>query len=78
MDYLKFVEHHRETDADITLGCLPCNDERAQDFGLMKIDEEGNVIVRPLCSCTNPPARLAHIILFILHSVSRCLLPYPG
>lgn len=45
MDYLKFVEHHRETDADITLGCLPCDDERAQDFGLMKIDDEGNVIV---------------------------------
>jgi len=44
MDYLKFVEHHRETDADITLGCLPCDDERAQDFGLMKIDDEGNVI----------------------------------
>lgn len=46
MDYLKFVEHHRETDADITLGCLPCDDARAQDFGLMKIDDEGNVIVR--------------------------------
>ena len=45
MDYLKFVEHHRETDADITLGCLPCDDERAQDFGLMKINDEGDVIV---------------------------------
>ena len=68
MDYLKFVEHHRETDADITLGCLPCDDERAQDFGLMKINDEGDVIVsaslalaaplKCMSSTTNAPANL--------------------
>ena len=41
MDYMKFVEHHRSTNADITIGCLPVDYERASDFGLMKIDEEG-------------------------------------
>ena len=46
MDYLKFVEHHRATNADITIGCLPVDYERASDFGLMKIDEEGRIFVR--------------------------------
>ena len=45
MDYMKFVEHHRATDADITIGCLPIDEERASDFGLMKIDEDGRITV---------------------------------
>eukprot|EP00891_Asterochloris_glomerata_P007782 jgi/Astpho2/7782/Aster-06074 len=44
MDYLKFVEHHRATEADITIGCLPVDYERASDFGLMKIDDEGRIL----------------------------------
>ena len=47
MDYMKFVEHHRATGADITIGCLPCDEERASDFGLMKIDDDGRITVRP-------------------------------
>ena len=50
MDYMKFVEHHRNTDADITIGCLPIDEERASDFGLMKIDEDGRITVRHLPS----------------------------
>ena len=46
MDYMAFVEYHQASQADITIGCLPCDDERAQDFGLMKIDDAGQVIVR--------------------------------
>ena len=45
MDYMAFVDAHRNSKADISIGCLPCDGERAQDFGLMKIDAEGNVIV---------------------------------
>ena len=45
MDYMKFVEHHRSTNADITIGCLPVDYERASDFGLMKIDDEGRIFV---------------------------------
>ena len=65
MDYMKFVEYHREQGADITVGCLPVDYERASDFGLMNIDQEGVVTVsfclcllaaldsldRPCCSC---------------------------
>lgn len=36
MDYMKFVEKHRETGADITVSALPMDNERASDFGLMK------------------------------------------
>ena len=44
MDYMQFVEAHRMTDADITVGCIPCDPERASDFGLMKIDDTGRVV----------------------------------
>ena len=44
MDYRKFVQRHRETDADITISVVPMDQQRASDFGLMKIDELGRVI----------------------------------
>ncbi|KAG6392435.1 hypothetical protein SASPL_146654 [Salvia splendens] len=44
MDYEKFVQAHRETDADITVAALPMDEKRATAFGLMKIDEEGRII----------------------------------
>jgi glucose-1-phosphate adenylyltransferase len=44
MDYRKFVEHHRETGADITLSVVPIDEKRASAFGLMKIDDTGRII----------------------------------
>jgi hypothetical protein len=44
MDYLKFVEHHRATGADITIGALPVERDRASDFGLMKVDDSGRIV----------------------------------
>lgn len=44
MDYSKFIERHRETNADITLSVVPIDEKRASDFGLMKIDSQGRVI----------------------------------
>lgn len=44
MDYLKFVEHHRATNADITIGALPVERDRASDFGLMKVDDSGRIV----------------------------------
>ena len=60
MDYLKFVEHHRATNADITIGCLPVDYERASDFGLMKIDDEGRIFVS---ACTPVPAHSPRFLL---------------
>jgi hypothetical protein len=39
----QFVEHHRATGTDVTIGCLPVDATRASDFGLMKIDGEGRI-----------------------------------
>ncbi|ESQ37042.1 hypothetical protein EUTSA_v10002570mg [Eutrema salsugineum] len=44
MDYEKFIQAHRETDADITVAALPMDEKRATAFGLMKIDDEGQII----------------------------------
>jgi glucose-1-phosphate adenylyltransferase len=44
MDYSDFVEHHRRTNADITLSVLPVDDAHASSFGLMKIDDSGRII----------------------------------
>ncbi|XP_020527008.1 glucose-1-phosphate adenylyltransferase large subunit 1, chloroplastic isoform X2 [Amborella trichopoda] len=44
MDYMDFVQDHRKSGADITISCLPMDDSRASDFGLMKIDNKGRVL----------------------------------
>ena len=44
MDYSKFIQHHRETNADITLSVVPIDEKRASSFGLMKIDRDGRII----------------------------------
>eukprot|EP00850_Spirogloea_muscicola_P020852 SM000228S07392 [mRNA] locus=s228:180539:185308:- [translate_table: standard] len=49
MDYMDFVQKHKDTNADITLAVLPVDDRqafcsRASDFGLLNIDSEGRVI----------------------------------
>ncbi|KAB1208742.1 Glucose-1-phosphate adenylyltransferase small subunit, chloroplastic [Morella rubra] len=44
MDYERFIQAHRETDADITVAALPMDEKRATAFGLMKIDEEGRIV----------------------------------
>ncbi|KAL1803903.1 hypothetical protein ACET3Z_032550 [Daucus carota] len=44
MDYMNFVQNHRESGADITISCLPMDDSRASDFGLMSIDSKGRVL----------------------------------
>ncbi len=44
MDYRDFINRHRETNADITLSVVPMDEQRAPEFGLMKIDDDGRVI----------------------------------
>lgn len=43
MDYQKFIQAHRETNADITVAALPMDEKRATAFGLMKINDEGRI-----------------------------------
>ncbi|RZC66447.1 hypothetical protein C5167_010137 [Papaver somniferum] len=44
MDYMDFVQKHIDTNADISVSCIPMDDSRASDFGLMKIDSSGRII----------------------------------
>lgn len=44
MDYMDFVQKHIDTNADITVSCVPMDDSRASDYGLMKINETGRII----------------------------------
>jgi len=43
MNYADFLQRHRATKADITLGVVPVDARRASDFGLMRIDPQGRV-----------------------------------
>eukprot|EP00252_Welwitschia_mirabilis_P002947 TRINITY_DN1294_c0_g1_i5.p1 TRINITY_DN1294_c0_g1~~TRINITY_DN1294_c0_g1_i5.p1 ORF type:complete len:412 (-),score=79.38 TRINITY_DN1294_c0_g1_i5:863-2098(-) len=44
MDYMDFVQKHIDTGADISISCVPMDDSRASDYGLMKIDDNGRVL----------------------------------
>ena len=43
MNYADFIRRHRESEADITISVVPMDEQRAFDFGLMKIDKQGRV-----------------------------------
>jgi glucose-1-phosphate adenylyltransferase len=44
MDYREFVHRHRDSGADITISVLPIDEKRASDFGLIKIDDNGQIL----------------------------------
>ncbi|MBF2000933.1 MAG: glucose-1-phosphate adenylyltransferase [Synechococcales cyanobacterium C42_A2020_086] len=44
MDYRQFIQRHRDTNADVTISVVPMDEERASDFGLVKIDDNGRII----------------------------------
>ncbi|KAL3732319.1 hypothetical protein ACJRO7_029054 [Eucalyptus globulus] len=43
MNYMNFVQHI-DTNADITVSCVPMGDSHASGYGLMKIDRTGQII----------------------------------
>ncbi|HZY10852.1 MAG TPA: glucose-1-phosphate adenylyltransferase [Bacteroidota bacterium] len=44
MDYRLFIEHHRKTDADITISVIPVEEAQASGLGLMKTHDDGRVL----------------------------------
>lgn len=44
MDYSKFLDRHKETEADLTISVIPANPEDAQSFGLLKTDSDGRIV----------------------------------
>ncbi|KAL6897380.1 hypothetical protein ACP4OV_007076 [Aristida adscensionis] len=43
MDYMDFVQKHVDSGADISVACVPMDESRASDFGLMKTDRSGRI-----------------------------------
>ena len=41
---MDFVQKHIDTNANITVSCVPMDDSRALDYGLVKIDNIGRII----------------------------------
>jgi glucose-1-phosphate adenylyltransferase len=55
MDYSKFIRFHRETDADLTIGCVPSPRSKAKAYGCVGTDIDSNItgfVEKP----ENPPA----------------------
>jgi glucose-1-phosphate adenylyltransferase len=44
MDYRKFLERHFESNADVTISVIPCERKQAEEFGLLKTDDDGRII----------------------------------
>ena len=44
MDYHRFLDRHRETNADVTISVIPTDESRASSFGLVKTNERGEII----------------------------------
>ncbi len=44
MDYHRFLDRHRETNADVTISVIPTDESRASSFGLVKTNERGEIV----------------------------------
>ena len=44
MDYGTMIAHHVETGADMTVGCIEVDLEKAKEFGVMTADDQGRVV----------------------------------
>jgi len=44
MDYRKFLARHFDTNADLTISVVPCRPAEAEEFGLLKTNENGAIV----------------------------------
>ena len=44
MDYRHFLQRHFDTNADLTVSVIPCRPDEAEEFGLLKADENGKIV----------------------------------
>lgn len=43
MDFYRMVQNHIEKEADISIATIPVGEREAPEFGIMKVDHEGNI-----------------------------------
>lgn len=44
MDYAPMIEHHKQTNADLTVACMEVSREEARAFGVMEIDQSQRIL----------------------------------
>ena len=44
MDYRRFLQRHFDTGADLTVSVIPCRQQEAEEFGLLKTNASGEII----------------------------------
>ena len=44
MDYSKLIRDHKESGAEVTIGCIPVDRDEATQFGVMGVDEDMRVV----------------------------------
>lgn len=44
MDYRQFLQKHYDTNADVTISVIPCKPKEAEEFGLLKTNEYGQIV----------------------------------
>ena len=44
MDYRKFLDRHMSTNADLTISVVPCREQDAGEFGLLKANRSGAIV----------------------------------
>ncbi|HMT09781.1 MAG TPA: glucose-1-phosphate adenylyltransferase, partial [Pyrinomonadaceae bacterium] len=44
MDYRKFLDRHFSTNADLTVSVIPCREDEAGEFGLLKTNKDGEIV----------------------------------
>ena len=56
MDYQRFIDFHRESDADISISVYPVRADRASQLGVMKTDQQGRIT--DFCEKPSEPSQL--------------------
>jgi len=56
MDYRKFIDYHLEKKADITVSVYPVTQDQAPQFGVMKVNKNGEII--DFCEKPSNPSQL--------------------
>jgi glucose-1-phosphate adenylyltransferase len=44
MNYGEFLDRHFDSNADVTISVIPCSQDQAEGFGLLKADETGKIV----------------------------------
>ncbi|QDT28974.1 Glucose-1-phosphate adenylyltransferase [Gimesia panareensis] len=74
MDYSKLISDHRESGAEVTIGCIPVDRTEATQFGVMGVDDDMRVVkfeekpVSPAPMPTHPDKSLASMGIYVFNT----------